>query len=90
MPSTTQNVSNYVLTNPYLASVDLNLTTYCLNPSFQEMVQNESNAIKNTKCISTNVDQTYPLKAKTQNVSQHELTIHIPSQRGHKMLLKMC
>ena len=74
MPSRTQNVSDYVLTNPYLASVDLNLITYCLNPSFQEMVQNESNAIKDTKCISTIFDQTHHMPSRTQTVSQHVLT----------------
>ena len=30
------------------------------------------------------------VKARTQNVSQHELTKHFPWERGHKMLLKMC
>jgi hypothetical protein len=42
-----------------------------------------------TKCISTYVDQTYPMPEKTQNVSKHVLTKPLTCQRGHEMYLNM-
>ena len=50
---------------------------------------NTSNAIEDTKCISTFVDQTPPIPSRTQNLSQHVLTKPILCQQEHKIYLKM-
>ena len=50
---------------------------------------NPSHASEDTKCISTCVDQTPPLVARTQSASQHMLTEFSPCQRGQKMNLAM-
>ena len=49
-----------------------------------------SYAREDTKCISTCIDQTYQMAAKTQNVSQQVLPKPLHCQRGHKMHLNMC
>jgi hypothetical protein len=41
----------------------------------QNVLSFPSNASENTKCFSTCVDQTQPMPASTQNVSEHVLTI---------------
>jgi hypothetical protein len=46
---------------------------------------NLPHACEETKCISTCVDQTPPMQARTQNISQLVLNKPIPCQRGHKM-----
>jgi hypothetical protein len=51
---------------------------------------NSSLASEDKKCISSSVDQTPPMPAKTQNDSLHVLTKHIPCQGGHKMHFNMC
>ena len=49
-----------------------------------------SHASENTKCIPSFVDQTHPMPARTQNVSQHVLTKPLPCQWGHEMYLNLC
>ena len=50
---------------------------------------NPFHATWDTKYISTCVDQTYLMRARTRNVSQHVLTKRLPCQRRHKMYLLM-
>jgi len=51
---------------------------------------NPSHASKDTKCISSFVEQTHPMPARTQNVSQHVLNNPITCQGEHKMHLILC
>ena len=51
---------------------------------------NPSYAREDTNFVSTCVDQTYPMPASTQNVSQHELNKAIPSHWGHNMYRNIC
>jgi hypothetical protein len=39
-----------------------------------------------TKCVSTCIDQTPPMPARTENAFQHVLTKPLPCQLGHKII----
>ena len=51
---------------------------------------NPSHASEDTKCISTCIDKTPPMPARTQYLSQHVLAKPFPRQRGHNMHFNMC
>jgi hypothetical protein len=53
-------------------------------------LQNPSNASEGTKCIITRADQSAPVPAWLQNVSQSVLIKPVKCQRGQKMYLNMC
>ena len=81
MPKITQNVSHNVLTNHYHAPCqqahNMHTNMSCTKPF---------NASEATSCISTCIDQTQSIPARTQNASQIVLTW----QRRHKMYLSAC
>ena len=80
MPARTQNASQHVLTKPlpWERGHKMYLNLSWPNPSY---------ASEDTKCISTCVDQTLPMSARTQNVSQLVLTKHFSCQQRNKMYL---
>ena len=49
-----------------------------------------SHSCEETKCTSKWVDQTHPMPAMTENVSQPMLTKSLPCLRGPKMLFNIC
>jgi hypothetical protein len=71
MTARTQNVSQHVLTKPliYQPGHKMHLNMYR---------RNSSNASKDTKCISTCIDQAHPMPAKAKNASHHVLTKPLP------------
>ena len=82
MPERTQNACHPVLTThlPCQRGHKMKLKMCWPNPS---------HASEDTKCVSTCVDQTPPLVARTQSASQHMLTEFSPCQREQKMNLTM-
>ena len=96
MPASTQFAYQLVFTksNPCQRAHKLHLYMSWTKPL---------NTCEATSCISTCIDQTQhlpaktqnapqihqtpPMKARTQNVTQRVLTKHFPCQRGHKMYL---
>ena len=83
MPAKTHNASQHVLTKPIpcQGGHKMYLNMRLPNPYY---------ASEDTKFISTYVDQTHPMPARTQNVSQHVLSKPFPWQRWQKMHLNMC
>ena len=74
-------LSKYDQTHPMLAK-----DTKCISPC----VDQTYHASKNRKSISTSVEQTPPMSARTQNLFQHRWTKPIQCQRRLKMPLIMC
>ena len=79
----TQNVSQVVLTKHHSCQPGPKMHLNLCWPD-------ASHASEDPKCISTCVDQTPPMTARTQNASQHVLTKRLPCQRGNKTYLNMC
>ena len=77
------NVSQHVLPKPILSQRGHKMYLNICWP-------NPTHARGNRKCISTCVDLTYLMSARTQNLSQLELTKPLPCQWEHKMYLNMC
>ena len=81
MPDRRQNVI-HVLTKTLLCLRVDKMFLYMCRP-------NSFHASEDKKCISSCVEQTLPIQARTQNASQHLLTIALPCQKGHNMHLQM-
>ena len=89
MPTSTQNVSQNELTNlnPTQRGHKIHLNLCCPNPSHD--TKNTKRILTCVIFISSSVDQTPPMPAMTQNVSQLVLTKPIPCNREHKMYLNL-
>jgi hypothetical protein len=83
MPARTKNRSQHVMTKPITCHREHKMH---LNMRWPKL----SHVSEGKKIISTRVDLTHPLPARTQNASQHELTKQITSQQGHKIYGNMC
>jgi hypothetical protein len=53
------------------------------------MLTNPSHVSEDKKCITTSVDQTHPMSAKTQNASQDVLTKPITCQRADQLHINL-
>jgi len=73
MPERTKNASQHVLVKPISCQQRHGIHLNTCRP-------NRSHAREELKCISTSVDQTPPMSARTQNVSQCVLRKPIPCQ----------
>ena len=79
----TQNASQHVLTKTFSCQQGHKMHLIMFWPKL-------SYVSEDTKLISTCVDQTYPMQARTQTGTQHVLNKHNICQRGQKMHLNMC
>ena len=77
-----QNASQHMMTNPLPWQRWQNLSLHVLTKPLKFQWEQ--------KCISTSIDETSPMPARTQNVPQIELAIFIPRQQGQKMHLTLC
>ena len=95
MLARTQNASQQVLTKPHICQREhkINLNSCPMTVRTQKYLNiclpNPVHASEDTSTISTCVDESHPMPARPQNVSQLVLTKPISCQRGHKLKLNV-